>query len=571
MAKEPIGITFIVPDNEDPIGVYESDGGIEVFETDEPYLLSDGKSLVDPMPVRMVDGPIYQDTLGNAQSALAITLASSWSPADLFANSEQGSLWGPLPYYSDSAGTVEAGWGDPVGNIPDASGNELDWTQVTSTAQPILRDSPPRLEFDGTDDLVTTTLPAISGGTIVLAGVNGIWIDEIDFAGGAFSVGPGTYTGGPTGLMSILGDILVGGGFVIDRALTPEEIEQVKGYYKARGAGDFFVPLDPSVVAVIRPTVDTAPKDWIRYHNGKSYPDGPEWQDIIDTHPTYAGIASEVIDSQHMVKVPKYYVQTKDTAAGGVIYLVSDTPQPGFQVHPAFYSAGEEIDQFWIGAYHASEVDNIFESQPNVLPRVSLSGVTAVERMEARNTGGQTGWGSMTWHQICAVKLLCLIEIGTPDPRSAIGPGWNSTTSNSGSGVELQPTGTSDANWRGIYDLYGNVHQLCTGIETRDGVIWVADENGDLVETEHEMPAADRYIGACYGDDLAWAFLPTDYGPTSSAAGYTAYAWRRDGTRAVRHGGSFDDHPARVGLFSFHGRYTLALAFTGCGFRLAKV
>lgn len=354
-------------------------------------------------------------------------------PRYLFANGEQGSLWGPLPYYSDAAGTVEADWGDPVGNIPDSSGNGQDWTQVTSTARPIFGRAPvggrrnlltdtdgglwnlptvsggdntgaleilpdgvtrlyqngeggvatgplpntgagaftravdikadgynfarisrsinsnaagsvllnlltgelvangssagdrlgygvsslgdgwwrlwasydtavvnarlavfatsyignadagwasagntpalgegillrrPQLEsgaeptpyqrvgneyditeagvrgihylrFDGTDDQVTTTLPAISGGTIVLAGTNGIWIDSLDFAGGAFSVGPDTYTGGPAGLMSILGDILVGGGFVIDRALTPKEIAQVKGYYVARGS-----------------------------------------------------------------------------------------------------------------------------------------------------------------------------------------------------------------------------------------------------------------------------------------------------------------------------------------------
>lgn len=372
-------------------------------------------------------------------------------------------------------------------------------------------------------------------------------------------------------MMSVLGDLIVEGGFVIDRALTPEEIAQVKGYYKARGAGDFFVPLDASVVAVIRPTVDTAPADWIRYHNGKSYPDGPEWQGIIDAHPAYAGIASEVIDSQHMVKVPKFYVQTKDTAAGGVIYAVSDHAIAGFDTHPAFFNAGEELDQFWIGAYHASEVSDVFESQPNVLPRVSLSGETAIERMEARNTGGQTGWGSQTWHQICAVKLLCLIEIGTPDPRTAIGPGWNDVTSNSGSGAELQPTGTSDANWRGIYDLWGNAHALCTGLEFRGGRAWLADESGDLVDTGHDMPAA-RYIGACAGGDLAWAFLPKDDGPTGSAAGYAAYQWmNRSGVFAARHSGAFSDSPAGVGAFSLRGNSTMVVTFPSYGFRLAKV
>lgn len=365
----------------------------------------------------------------------------------LFANGAQGALWGPLPYYSDAAGTVEADWGDPVGFIPDASGNEQDWTQVTSTARPILGrvpvggrrnlltdteafalnwaaqnitihlvvgpdgtmtaaevtqstssgqkrlrgtfsldqvttvrgrawlkagtisdcvvrifgdssvffasvdleagtttsgtltdkgdgwfefstgevaldglnyrtfefypggtgsgegdgtssiiiwhpdlrlaslDGPYQrvgneyditeagvntvhyLRFDGTDDSVTTTLPAISGGTIVLAGTNGIWIDSLDFAGGEFSVGPDTYTDGPAGLMSILGDLLVEGGFVINRALAPKEIAQVKGYYKARGSAGL-IELGPE--EVVNGTFDENIDGWEPSHQGGS-------------------------------------------------------------------------------------------------------------------------------------------------------------------------------------------------------------------------------------------------------------------------------------------------------------
>lgn len=497
-----------------------------------------------------------------------------WTFADLFANGEAGLLlsYQPDHLYADVDKTVPAEFGGGIASFDDLSGNGVTGPQSVSTARPIFRTSPARGEYDLADDVLPrdASLPAITDGTVILIGRNGIWIDEgYSFAGGNWSLGPTTYHNGPTGIIGVVGDML--DLVVIDRPLTPQERQKVIQAGVRRGSTGALMPSGADIISLMRPSVNTAPSDWVRYHDGKVYSDGVEWQSVIDGSPVYTGITSEIIDGQHMVRVPKFWVKTQDTATGGVIYSISDTPQPGFQVHPAFFNAGEEIDQFWIGAYHASEVDNVFESQPNVLPRVSLSGATAITRMEARNTGGQAGWGSQTWHQICALRLLCLIEIGTPDPRTVIGQGWNSTTSNSGSGAELQPTGTSDANWRGIYDLWGNVHILCTGLEFRDGRAWLADENGDLVDTGHDMPAT-RYIGACAGGDLAWAFLPTADGPTASNAGYTAYQWMNtSGTRAARHGGSFLNDPAHVGLFSLGGTYTLGNAASNAGFRLAKV
>lgn len=73
MKIEQIGVTFTVPENQDATGVYEHDSGVEVFQTDEPYLLSDGKSLVDPLPVKVVGGPVFLDVMGNAQAAMAVS------------------------------------------------------------------------------------------------------------------------------------------------------------------------------------------------------------------------------------------------------------------------------------------------------------------------------------------------------------------------------------------------------------------------------------------------------------------------------------------------------------------
>lgn len=72
-SKQPLGVTFIVPDGQEATGVYEDPNGIEVFEADEPYLLEDGVSLQSPLLVFDAGGPTFQDSMGNAQKALAVT------------------------------------------------------------------------------------------------------------------------------------------------------------------------------------------------------------------------------------------------------------------------------------------------------------------------------------------------------------------------------------------------------------------------------------------------------------------------------------------------------------------
>lgn len=73
MAKEPLGVTFIVPAGQSATGVYEADGGTDVFETDEPYLLSDGRALMPPLPVVLVEGMTFTDGMGNVQKALGVS------------------------------------------------------------------------------------------------------------------------------------------------------------------------------------------------------------------------------------------------------------------------------------------------------------------------------------------------------------------------------------------------------------------------------------------------------------------------------------------------------------------
>lgn len=72
MAKTPLGITFVARDGQSSTGVYEAEGGIETFETDEPYVVHGTPYLTDPLPVFDAGGPVFQDAMGNAYQALPI-------------------------------------------------------------------------------------------------------------------------------------------------------------------------------------------------------------------------------------------------------------------------------------------------------------------------------------------------------------------------------------------------------------------------------------------------------------------------------------------------------------------
>lgn len=61
---------------QDPTGIYEAEGGVEIFVTDEPYLLSDGKTLQPPLYVFDAGGPVFIDSMGNAQKSLAVAIGS---------------------------------------------------------------------------------------------------------------------------------------------------------------------------------------------------------------------------------------------------------------------------------------------------------------------------------------------------------------------------------------------------------------------------------------------------------------------------------------------------------------
>jgi hypothetical protein len=193
----------------------------------------------------------------------------------------------------------------------------------------------------------------------------------------------------------------------------------------------------------------------------------------FNTHPTYAGIVTQVIDGQYMVKIPKFYFKAdtvpSGTYAGKAYWMISDQPTSGFTVHPAFLGAGGvELDQIWVGKYQASyDGSSKAQSIAGVMPMVNMDFPTARARAYARNTGGVSGFRLWSIYDLSAIQMLATIEMGGLDMQSLIGQGHV----NSGSIDSVDATNVAQATWRGIVGLWGNIWQMVDGIK-RSGGNW---------------------------------------------------------------------------------------------------
>lgn len=153
--------------------------------------------------------------------------------------------------FQDTAGVTPATAAtDPIGRWnavgPSGAPNLL---QGTAPSRPLYQLTPTRAEFDLLDDSLSVTLPAISGGQIVIVSPAGIWIDSIDSfgyeldeeteelvpVGGTFNIGPSTYTGGPSGLLSQLGGDVTA-VYILDEPLGVDDQAAMVAFEAARGS-----------------------------------------------------------------------------------------------------------------------------------------------------------------------------------------------------------------------------------------------------------------------------------------------------------------------------------------------
>ena len=295
----------------------------------------------------------------------------------------------------------------------------------------------------------------------------------------------------------------------------------------------------------------------------------------------WKNIESVTIDDQAMVKIPKFYVKVGTAPegteqAGKKCWWVSPTARKGYHIHPAFMHKGEELDQFYIGAYEAyNEGSNKAGSASGKSPYVSITFNQSQAVCEARNTtdGTQTGWHLQNFHERSAVAMLCMIELGSPDVQTKIGAGNSSSSA-------AVATGSSNAVWRGIHELWGNVWEWCDGIKTLfDGkTVLIFDNEGysNYVNTGVTLPTMSntgiQEVSDAKGDgfDLGDVFVPSVASGAATASTFTDAGWMAAGdVRALICGGSWDGG-ASCGLFAFSTDAAPSSSSAGVGLRLAK-
>ncbi len=307
----------------------------------------------------------------------------------------------------------------------------------------------------------------------------------------------------------------------------------------------------------------------------------------FDNHTIWKNIEDVTIDGQEMVKIPKFWIKTGTAPsgsdqAGNKCWWISDWPVEGFEVHPAFMDGGVEIDQVYVGKYEGIDDgtngsgNNIVGSASGASPLVNTTFTDYKQYCANRNeaNGGNTGvegFHLWTCYEMAAIQLLALIELETPDVQSAIASGRVNSSS-------AANTGSTDAVWRGINELWGNVWHWTDGAQfdsSHQVQVWDTNGNQNLISTGVNITSSDGWGVTLHDEsgtdwDLSLLFLPKTTDGTEGNGTLADYLWASEGEQnVVRHGGPWSDG-SRAGVFALHLRRAASESGGLNGGRLAK-
>ena len=264
---------------------------------------------------------------------------------------------------------------------------------------------------------------------------------------------------------------------------------------------------------------------------------------------------------QVMVEQPRYYYRivplTLDPIANGSGYhmrkfraYISETPRPGFKLHPAFLRNGEPKEFIYLAAYDACIYDasankylledeqvadfaaDMFGSIANAKP---ASGLTQnLTRTNSRTLAQKrgSGWQLRDCFAAYSTLLLFLIEYNTFNTQAAIGrgvvdlsddgtsnlsikTGYTSTLGNA-SGSAEGVNGKVSVSYRGEENIWGNIWNWLEGINV----------NRDSANHIHEIYYADHGYADNIGTDPYKKFNAS----VAETEGYvSAFCYEADG------------------------------------------
>ncbi len=268
-------------------------------------------------------------------------------------------------------------------------------------------------------------------------------------------------------------------------------------------------------------------------------------------------------------------------------YYISETPKPGFKIHPAFVRNGKVNDFIYLAAFEGSLWDSsageyilddaqvadfaIAIGTGDMLSSVSkakpISGSSQnLTRKNARllseNRGA--GWGQSHATTIAASQLLMLIEYASFDMQSVLGDGnvnKNPSTSN------VQCTGLTDSlgnisgkevdavSYRGEENFWGNVWTWVDGLNVQNPSMFTTHKVSTLYVSADTLnddtsvsPYEDTGIHPCYSNNayissfgysekFDWLFIPTECNGNSSLPVGDGMLNNSSGWRTIAMGG----------------------------------
>lgn len=214
-------------------------------------------------------------------------------------------------------------------------------------------------------------------------------------------------------------------------------------------------------------------------------------------------------NGQVMVEQPKFYYRVVplktekiDNADGYYLrkarYYISDTPKPGFKVHPAFNLGGTETDKIYLSAFEGSIYDcseEIYLSEDEQISDFNIDKLASIAN--AKPCSGQSqaltianarklahnrgkGWEQMTVYGISVTQLLFIIEYASFNSQNVLGIGATSKADQQNSNISeicgdtLSLGNLSGAvynsnnyqfiSYRGEENLWGNISNIIDGI-----------------------------------------------------------------------------------------------------------
>lgn len=311
---------------------------------------------------------------------------------------------------------------------------------------------------------------------------------------------------------------------------------------------------------------------------------------------------------QVMVEQPKFYykvvpLEIEKKKKGGITrkvrYYVSDTPEAGFKLHPAFIENGNENEKIYLAAFEGSLYDSsastyilddsqVADFAADLLCSIAnakpLSGLTQnATRANVRKLAEKRGSG---WEQAyiataSASQMLMLIEYASFNMQSAIGQGAVNKTDDgssnmaeatgvtinlgNASGTASNANGVQFVSYRGEENFWGNIWGWIDGINeymdatTHEGTIYIADHSfaddtgtGAYEDAGIIAVYGNGYVSAfCYSEKYDWLFIPGELlGNTALPVG--DYCWNGNtGWRVTVLGASWG-HGLSAGAFCWY-------------------